>query len=106
MGGDVFNVAIWQVDRIGIYVQLIRKGFVVTIPKLKRVKILGADELRVWLAKNSNIGQDIMLVMFDKSSGDKHIAREVVNDALHDAGWRSGRVYTLHGNQIGHVISP
>lgn len=76
------------------------------IPKLKRVKILSADELCVWLAKNVDIGQDIMLVMFDKSSGDKHIAREVVNEALVDAGWGSGRIYTLHGNQIGHVIRP
>ena len=77
-----------------------------TIPNLKRVKILSEDELRVWLGKNSDIQQSVMLVMFNKASGAKHIGTDVVNAALDDLGWVSGRIYTLHGNMIGHVISP
>ena len=77
-----------------------------TIPNLKRVKILDEAALRVWLTKNTDIGQSVMLVMFDNSSAEKFIEPEAVNAALRDLGWGSGRRYTLNGNLIGHVISP
>lgn len=77
-----------------------------TIPNLKRVKISKSEELDVWLRKNCDYAQSIMLVLFDQSSGEKFIPVEIVNELVLLHGWQSGRRYTLNGNLIGHVISP
>jgi hypothetical protein len=77
-----------------------------SIPSLKRVKIETIAALDVWLSKNHEHRDSVMLILLDKSSGDKHIPRDVIIEAVKRGGWNSGRIYTLNGNQLGHVISP
>lgn len=76
------------------------------IPKLRRIKVSSADELRRWLAKNTDRTQDVMIVTCNARSPDKHIESDQVRTALAAFGWVSGRCYTLSGNLNGHVASP
>lgn len=73
------------------------------IPKLKRVKVSSAQELRNWLAKNSDHPEDVMIVTCNKKSPDKYVSREDVLDALGEFSWVSGQSYTLVGNLVGYV---
>lgn len=83
------------------------------IPRLKRVKISSAQELRDWLARNTgrntgrNIGrkQEVMIVTCNEKSRDKHVSRDQLRAALGAYGWVAGRSYTLDGNLVGHVVS-
>lgn len=75
------------------------------IPKLKRIKVSSAQELRNWLAKNSEREQEVMIVTCNKKSRDKHISSDQVRDALCENGWAAGQSYTLDGNLVGHVGS-
>ena len=75
------------------------------IPNLKRVKITSEQELKVWLTKQPDQEQSVMLVSYTKTSRDKHVSCEQVHEALSLYGWTSGRRYTLNRHLIGHVIS-
>jgi hypothetical protein len=75
------------------------------IPKLKRIKVSSEQELRNWLAKNSEHKQEVMIVTCNKKSRDKHVGSERVRDALSENGWVAGQSYTLDGNLVGHVVS-
>ncbi len=77
-----------------------------TIPKLKRVKISSELDLRTWLAKNSELRQEVMIVTCNKSSPDKYVSSDQVRNVLGESGWAAGRRYTLDGNLVGHVVSP
>ncbi len=76
-----------------------------TIPNLKRIKVSSADELRTWLAKNPDHGDDVMVVTCNKKSPSKYVPRTQVMEALADHGWQNGRSFTLIGNLTGTVIS-
>ncbi|MEO1189232.1 MAG: hypothetical protein AAFW60_09165 [Pseudomonadota bacterium] len=78
---------------------------VMIIPKLKRIKVSSEQELRNWLAKNSERKQEVMIVTCNAKSRDKHISSDKVRDTLGEVGWVAGRSYTLDGNLVGHVIS-
>lgn len=75
------------------------------IPKLKRIKVSSKQELRNWLAKNSDHEQQVMIVTCNKTSRDKHVSNDQVRDVLSENGWAAGQSYTLDGNLVGHVIS-
>ncbi len=75
------------------------------IPNLKRIKVSSEQELRNWLAKQSDQEQNLMLVTYNEASRDKYVSREQVRDALIEHGWAAGTRYTLNGNLLGHVIS-
>ena len=75
------------------------------IPRLKRIKISSEQELRSWLAKNSECEQKVMIITCNAKSRDKHVSSNNVRSALGKTGWVAGRSYTLDGNLIGHVIS-
>lgn len=74
------------------------------IPKLKRVKVSSEDELRNWLAKNTELRQDVMIVTCNKKSRDKHLSSNQVRELVREKGWNIGRSYTLVGNLEGHVV--
>lgn len=76
-----------------------------TIPRQKRIKVSSMQELRNWLAKNSEHQQEVMLVTCNKNSRRRHISSDQVRDALHESGWAAGRRYTLEGDLLGHVAS-
>lgn len=75
------------------------------IPSLKRVKISSEQDLNNWLTKHSSQEQSVMLVTHNKSSLEKHISREQVQDAIIKHGWVDGPRYTLNAHLVGHVIS-
>lgn len=75
------------------------------IPKLKRIKVSSEQELRNWLAKNSDCKQEVMIVTCNKKSREKHVSNDQLREALGEIGWAVGRSYTLDGNLVGHVIS-
>ncbi|AXI45583.1 hypothetical protein C1J03_05755 [Sulfitobacter sp. SK012] len=75
------------------------------IPKLRRIKISSVQELKNWLAKNSKLEQEVMIVTCNKQSRDKHVSSDQVRDALSANGWTAGQSYTLDGNLVGHVAS-
>lgn len=75
------------------------------IPKLKRIKVSSEQELRNWLAKNSEHEQEVMIVTCNKKSRDKHISSDQVRNALSENGWAASQSYTLDGNLVGHLVS-
>lgn len=76
-----------------------------TKSKLKRIKVSSEQELRAWLAKNSDRQQEVMIVTCDKNSREKHLSSLQVRHALAGTGWMAGRSQTLVGNLLGHVIT-
>lgn len=77
-----------------------------SIPNLKRVTISSVQQLENWVQKNADLGHSVMLVLFDKTGGERFIEPDVVSATLTAQGLNSGRRYTLHGNLIGHVVEP
>jgi len=75
------------------------------IPKLKRIKVSSEQELRSWLAKNSEREQEVMIITCNKKSRDKHLSRDQVRCALNEHGWAAGQSYTLGGNLVGQVVN-
>ncbi len=75
-----------------------------SIPNLKRIKVSSGQELRNWLAKQPDQQQTVMLLTCNKTSRNKYVSREEVDEALVEHGWVAGVKYTLNGNLIGHVI--
>ncbi|MEP5760573.1 MAG: hypothetical protein ABJ327_14920 [Litoreibacter sp.] len=75
------------------------------VPKLKRIKVSSEQELRNWLAKNTDHEKEVMIVTCNKKSRDKHISSDQVRNALSANGWACGKSYTLDGNLTGHVVS-
>ena len=75
------------------------------IPKLKRIKVSSEQELRNWLARNSEHEQEVMIVTCNKKSREKHVSGGQLRSALGDHGWTAGTSYTLVGNLVGHVVS-
>lgn len=78
------------------------------IPKLKRIKVSSEQELRNWLAENSERKQEVMIVTCNKKSRNKHVSSDQVRNVLSENDWNdwaAGRSYTLDGNLIGHVVS-
>jgi hypothetical protein len=75
------------------------------IPKLKRIKVSSEQQLRNWLASNSEFERDVMIVTCNKKSREKHISSEQVRRILGDLGWTAGKSYALDGNLVGHVAS-
>ena len=75
------------------------------IPKLKRIKVSSEQELRNWLARNSEDEKDVMIITCNKKSRDKYVSSDLVRDALSEHGWAAGQSYTLDGNLVGHVAS-
>ena len=78
---------------------------VMTISKLKRIKVSTVQELRAWLRKSSEHQQQVMIVTCNKKSRDKYISSIQVRDAAREHGWNAGRSYSLDGNLMGHVLS-
>lgn len=76
-----------------------------TLPRLKRIKVSSERELRSWLTKNSESGQEVMIVTCNKKSRDKYVSSDQVRGALDENGWVAGRSYTLDGDLVGHVVS-
>ena len=76
-----------------------------TIPNLKRIKVSSALELRIWLSKQPDYEQSIMLVTYSQSSHTNYVSREQVYDAVVEHAWEAGTRYTLNGNLLGYVIS-
>jgi hypothetical protein len=76
-----------------------------SMPNLKRIKINSEQELRVWLGKQPNQEQSVMLVTFADASHGKHVTPKQISNALEDFGWAAGFKYTLHGKLLGHVIN-
>ena len=75
------------------------------LPKLKRIKVSSEKELRQWFAKNSEHGQEVMIITCNKKSRDKYVSGDQVRAAVREYGWAAGRSYTLVGNLEGHVVS-
>ena len=75
------------------------------IPKLKRIKVSSEQELRNWLAKNSEHKQDVIIITCNSKSRDKHVSSNQVRHALSESGWAAGQSYTLDGNLVGHIAS-
>lgn len=74
-------------------------------PRLKRIKVSSEQELRNWLAKNSEPEREVMIVTSNKKSRDKHISSNQIRSVLREFGWNLGRSYTLVGELVGHVTS-
>lgn len=75
------------------------------MPNLKRIKIISEKELQVWLTKQPDQIENVMLVTFADTTHEKHVSREQISAALSEHGWSAGFKYTLRGNLLGHVIS-
>jgi hypothetical protein len=73
-----------------------------TVPRLKRIRVSSEQELDNWLAKNSEMGE-VLLVTCGKKSLEKFISSEQVRATLGLHGWTAGSSYTLKGNLVGHV---
>jgi len=76
-----------------------------SIPKLKRVRVGSATELRTWLEKNSGADGRVMIVTCDKSSPTKYLSSESVRHILAEYDWIAEHSFTLNGNLLGHVVS-
>ncbi len=76
------------------------------MPNLKRVNINSEQELEVWLARNSNHEDCVMVVIHTKASHRKFVSREQIREVLTTHNWKAGRSYTLgSADLLGHVIT-
>ncbi len=75
------------------------------LPNLKRITINSELELRVWLKKNPNHSESIILVTHTDESHKKYVSREQVIEVLAQHGWKTDSRFTLGSNLLGHVIS-
>lgn len=75
-----------------------------SIPNLKRVRLSTETELRAWLARNTGLTGDVMLVTSAKTSSETPLNGEVVRRAVRDAGLEAGRSCTLNGGLVGRVV--
>lgn len=76
------------------------------IPNIKRININSKLELDVWLNKNSDQEECVMVVTHTKSSHPKFVSREEIAEVLTKHSWNAGQRYTLgSADLLGHVIN-
>lgn len=75
------------------------------IPQLKRITIQAEQELDVWLARNSDHHESVMVVTRATASHRHFVSRELVAQLIASHGWKAGRCYTLGSDRLGHVIT-
>jgi hypothetical protein len=74
------------------------------LPQLKRVKFASVQELRDWLSKNGDRGEDVMIVTVAHRRGTEQLSRDGIAAALSEHSWRAGRAYVLNGGLHGQII--
>lgn len=98
-----FKLSLFQRDTLS-NAKYTQKDRAMSIPSLKRVKISCGADLRIWINKNFDHREPVMLVTHSKSSPAKHVSRTQVQELIEAKGWICGRSYTLSAHLIGHII--
>lgn len=76
------------------------------MPNLKRININSELELDVWLARNANHKESVMVVTHTNTSHQKFVSREQIEEVLAAHSWKAGRSYTFGSSDLlGHVIT-
>lgn len=76
------------------------------LPKLKRITINSGLELDVWLSKNADKEDSVMVVTHSDVSHRKYVSREQIEAVLKKHGWKSGNSYTVGSSNLrASVIS-
>ena len=75
------------------------------LPSLKKVTINSELELNVWLKKNINQDESVILVTHTNEAHKKYVSRSQVNEVLAKYGWKTNSRFNLGSALLGHVIS-
>ncbi len=75
------------------------------MPNLKRININSEQELEVWLAKNSNHEESVMVVTHTNASHRKFVSREQIGEVLTTHSWKAGPRYSIGSDLLGHVTT-
>lgn len=76
------------------------------MPNLKRININSEQELEVWLARNANHKESVMVVTHTNTSHKKFVSCEQIGAVLIAHSWKAGQRYTLGSSDLlGHVIT-
>lgn len=70
------------------------------LPALKRITINSELELDVWLSKNIDAAESVLMVTHADASHRKHVSREQSAALLEKHGWASGRGYTIGSSKL------
>lgn len=70
------------------------------LPKLKRITINSELELEVWLSKNADKEESVLMVTHADVSHRKYVSREQIATSLKKHGWKSGSGYTIGSSKL------
>ncbi len=74
------------------------------LPALKRITINSELELDVWLSKNIDAAESVLIVTHADASHRKHVSREQSAALLEKHGWTSGSGYTVGSSKLHALV--
>ena len=75
------------------------------LPKLKKIRISSELELDIWLKRNTNHEESVILVTHTNKAHKNYVSRRQVNEILVQYGWEANSRFNLGSNLLGHVVS-